>query len=119
MPFAIDDDNDARMRLVANGSVDVHTITVSADAALHGATGLVAPDGGEQMDLGVTPAELREGDSSAARRCESRVRQVDDRPRLDGAIETTECHVLDVADHCETRRGHWNGTHPRQLTVNA
>ena len=109
----VHDDHHARMLLRADGSVDVDPIAMGADAALYGVPRLIAADGGEEMDLGVARAKLRERDATAAAGDEAWVGQVDDVSGGDHAGDPPERHVLDVSDD-----GDAGGAHGRWRTTN-
>jgi hypothetical protein len=58
---------------------------------------------GEQMNLGVAPAELREGDAAAPAGEEARIVEVDDIARLRDALGAAQRHVLDMAHDGDAR----------------
>ena len=89
-----------------SGRVDVNPPRRHTETRLHGPTGLVAPVRGEQVNLGVAPAELREGDAAAPAGEEARVAQVDDVARRRHALGASQRHVLHVAHDGDARRAH-------------
>jgi hypothetical protein len=55
------------------------------------------------MNLGVAPAELREGDAAAPAGEEARIVEVDDIARLRDALGAAQRHVLDMAHDGDAR----------------
>jgi hypothetical protein len=93
------------------------------DARLDGPPRLIVPDGREQVDLGVAPAELRERDAAAPAGEEARIAQVNDVTRAGNAVGAPQRHVLDVAHdgdagaatgrECSLGVAHTRGNMPR------
>jgi hypothetical protein len=89
--------------------VDGDARAAAADARLHGLPGLVAPHGGEEVDLGVAPAELRERDAAAPGGDHAGIGEVDDVPGAEDAVDAPQRDVLDVAHDGDPRRWHAGG----------
>jgi hypothetical protein len=66
--LGVNDDHHARMVRGADSRVDVDALRRNPDALLNSSHCLVVPDGSEQVDLGVDPAALREGEAAAPAR---------------------------------------------------
>src|SRR4051812_17160932 len=90
----------------AHRRMNVDVLGGGPEAGLDGASGLVVSDGGEEVDLGFTPAELGEGEAAASAGEEACITQMKDVAGHRSAVDASQGHVLDVADDGDARCCH-------------
>ena len=97
--LGVDHDHDPRVRRGAHHHVGVDSARRDRQAVAYLPAAVVVADRGEEVNLRLALAELREGDPAAAARDEARLLQVGHVPRGGQRVHAPESDVLDVADH--------------------
>jgi hypothetical protein len=104
--LVVDGDDDARVGYSAHGGVNVDERGLDADSRRHRPSCLVATHGGEQVDLGVALAELRESDAATTAREDVHVHEVGDTARPNDTLDAPQRHVFDMANDGDAANGH-------------